>query len=148
MRTNKLRLAVGSATLLGSGLVAGTLISGGGALAADPAAPAATAPAAPGHEPHEHTDVTGADLTRVTEAVEAHDATIAVEAVRQDPDGSYDVHGTKDGEPVALDVSADLATVTERPARGPGHRGGPCGDRPGAAPSEEGTTTPSSYVRA
>ncbi|MCW2813937.1 MAG: hypothetical protein JWN84_1392 [Nocardioides sp.] len=155
MRTNKLRLAVGSATILGGGLVAGALLSGGGAVAADPtdpAAPAATAsecggPGAPGG--HDHTPVTGAELTEVTEAVEAHDDAITVESVREDPDGSYDVHGTKDGEPVALEVSADLATITERTGGpGPGHRGGPGGERPAAAPSEGTTTTPSAYVRA
>jgi hypothetical protein len=32
--------------------------------------------------------------------------------VRKDPDGSYDVVGTKGGANVMFDVSADLATVT------------------------------------
>ena len=36
-----------------------------------------------------------------------------MESVRKDPDGSYDVLGTKDGSPVMFDVSADLKTITE-----------------------------------
>jgi hypothetical protein len=34
-------------------------------------------------------------------------------SVRKDPDGSYDVLGTKAGANVMLDVSADLATITQ-----------------------------------
>jgi hypothetical protein len=41
--------------------------------------------------------------------------------VRKDPDGSYDVFGTKSGAPTEYDVSADLQTITESPGRG-GHR--------------------------
>ena len=42
--------------------------------------------------------------------------------VQKDEDGSYDVHGTKAGARVRLDVSADLKTITT--GRGPG---GPAG---------------------
>ena len=48
---------------------------------------------------------------------------MTVESVRKDPDGSYDVLGTKAGAPVMFDVSADLATITEN-AGGPGGPGG------------------------
>ena len=72
----------------------------------------------------EHTDVTGAELSEVTDAVTAHDATITVESVRKDADGSYDVDGTGDGTGVRLEVSADLATITEGTGHGPGRDGG------------------------
>ena len=38
---------------------------------------------------------------------------MTVTAVRKDPDGSYDVVGTKGGANVMFDVSADLATITQ-----------------------------------
>lgn len=147
VRTN-LKLAVGTLAVLGAGVVAGVALSGGGAVAAPLSS--TTAPADPtdpfeGRGPgHEHTEVTGDELADVTAAVTAHDDAVEVEAVRQDPDGSYDVLGTKDGEPVFLEVSADLATVTEREG-GPG-RGGPCGPGGPGGPVRPGggaTTTPS-----
>lgn len=77
---------------------------------------------------HEHTEVTGDELARVTEAVTAHDSAITVERVQQDPDGSYDVFGTQDGQRVMVEVSADLASIEVRtggPGQGgPGGRGG------------------------
>lgn len=79
---------------------------------------------------HEHTEVTGEEATKVTAAVTAQDSAITVEQVRKDPDGSYDVLGTKAGSPVMVEVSADLATVEVRtggPGRG-GRRGGPRGE--------------------
>jgi thioesterase domain-containing protein len=42
--------------------------------------------------------------------------------VRKDPDGSYDVFGTKAGASVAFEVSADLQTITENTGHGGGHR--------------------------
>ncbi|GAB94987.1 hypothetical protein BJY21_001731 [Kineosphaera limosa] len=76
---------------------------------------------------HAHTEVTGAEATKVTEAVTAKDSTVTVESVRKDPDGSYDVLGTKDGQRVMVEVSADLATIEVRT----GGPGGPRGDGQG-----------------
>lgn len=156
IRTN-LKLALGTAAVLGAGVVAGVALSGGGAIAAPVSSAATTDPSAPGAAGgprHEHTEVTGDELDDVAGAVASHDDTVEVESVRKDPDGSYDVLGTRDGEPVVLEVSADLATVTERedgPGRGgpcgPGGRGGPGGttgqERP-ESPAPGATTTPSS----
>jgi hypothetical protein len=74
------------------------------------------------------TPVTGEEATKVSAAVTAKDSAVTVESVRKDPDGSYDVLGTKAGARVMFDVSADLATVTEN-AGGPGMggKGGPGG---------------------
>ena len=55
--------------------------------------------------------MTGDEAQKVIDAVKASDATITVESVRKDPDGSYDAIGTKDGQPVMVNVSADLATI-------------------------------------
>ena len=60
---------------------------------------------------HEHTDVTGSEKTKVTDAVKAKDSAVTVQSVRKDPDGSYDVLGTKGGEQVMVEVSADLKTA-------------------------------------
>ena len=80
----------------------------------------------PGQMPggHNHTPVTGDELSKVTAAVKAKDSAVTVESVAKDEDGSYDVHGTKDGQRVMLEVSADLATITERAGRGGGGMGG------------------------
>lgn len=86
---------------------------------------------------HDHTEVTGDEATRVTEAVTAQDAGITVESVLKDPDGSYDVVGTKDGARVRVEVSADLATVEVREARDRGGRG------PGSGSTEESQTSQS-----
>ena len=67
------------------------------------------------------TPVTGDELARVTAAVQAKDASFTVSSVRKDPDGSYDVFGTKSGAPAGYDVSADLQTITESTGHG-GHR--------------------------
>ncbi len=61
-------------------------------------------------------------------AVKAKDADVTVLAVREDPDGSYDVFGKKDGQPVMLEVSKDLKSVTERTG-GPGDHGDHHGER-------------------
>ena len=47
---------------------------------------------------------------------------MTVQRVQKDPDGSYDVMGTKDGNPVMLEVSKDLKTIQARTG-GPGGRG-------------------------
>jgi hypothetical protein len=59
------------------------------------------------------TAVTGDEATKVGAAVTAKDSAVTVTSVRKDPDGSYDVLGTKAGANVMFDVSADLATITE-----------------------------------
>jgi hypothetical protein len=104
-------------------------------------------PGGPGAR-HAHTDVTGDELAKVTAAVKAKDAAVTVDSVQKDPDGSYDVHATKDGQPVMFEVSADLATITQghqgMPGAGPGGRHGD-GSRSGApganAPTSSGTAT-------
>ena len=78
--------------------------------------------------------VTGAELTKVTAAVKAKDSAVTVTSVRKDPDGSYDVFGTKAGAQVMLEVSKDLKTITAR-------TGGPGGGRHGGGPGG-GTHTP------
>src|SRR6478735_1322609 len=69
------------------------------------------------------TPVTGDELARVTAAVQAKDPSFTVSSLRKDPDGSYDVFGTKSGAPAGYDVSADLQTITESTGHG-GGRGG------------------------
>lgn len=49
----------------------------------------------------------------MTVAVVAKDRGLTVTSVREDPDGSYNVIGTKAGANVRFDVSANLATITQ-----------------------------------
>lgn len=70
--------------------------------------------------------------------MKAKDSTVTVTQVRKDPDGSYDVFGTKSGSPVMLEVSKDLKTVTTRPGRG--HGGGGSQPAPSASSSSTSTT--------
>ena len=56
--------------------------------------------------------VTGTELTNVKAAVKAKDSAVTVSEVRKDPDGSYDVFGTKAGNQVMLEVSNDLKTIS------------------------------------
>jgi hypothetical protein len=90
--------------------------------------------------------VTGDEAQEVADAVQAQDSSVTIETVRKDPDGSYVALGTKDGQPVFFDVSADLETISEN-AGGPGGghaggRGGPNGDAPEAT-GDGGSTTSS-----
>lgn len=62
--------------------------------------------------PNNDTPVTGTELAGVTAAVKAKDASVTVTSVRRDPDGSYDVLGTRSGADVMLEVSKDLKTIT------------------------------------
>ena len=71
-----------------------------------------------------HTEVTGDEAAKVTAAVKAKDSAVTVTSVRKDPDGSYDVLGTKAGADIRYEVSADLKTITEGKGR---HGGGPGG---------------------
>ena len=82
------------------------------------------------------TPVTGTEAAKVTAAVKAKDSAVTVTSVRKDPDGSYDVLGTKSGTQVFYEVSKDLKTITERTG-GPG--GGP--GQSDAAPSTSSTST-------
>ncbi len=69
---------------------------------------------------HQHTAATADETTKVTAAVKAKDSSASVTKVEKDPDGSFDVTATKDGNQVRYEVSADYKTVTE----GRGGRGG------------------------
>ena len=97
-------------------------------------------PAAPGggrdggRGGHAHTEVTGTELANVTAAVKAKDSAITIQRVQKDPDGSYDVIGTKDNNPVMLEVSKDLKTIQPR-------TGGPGGGQPAPSPSSSSTST-------
>jgi len=75
---------------------------------------------------HRHTEVTGEELSKVEEAVSKKDSAVTIERVMKDPDGSYDVMGTKSGARVMVEVSKDLATIEVRTGGpgGPGGRGG------------------------
>ena len=134
MSSNKIGLAVGAA------LAAGGLLLGGSALAnaATGTSSATAAYGASGYGMGEgrggsnDTPVTGAEAAKVTAAVKAKDSSVIVTGVRKDPDGSYDVLGTKSGNQVMYDVSADLKTISEgRGGHGGGHgRGGGSADTP------------------
>jgi hypothetical protein len=73
----------------------------------------------PGGASHD-TPVTGDEAAKASAAVTAKDSTVTVTSVRKDPDGSYDVLGTKAGANVMYDVSADLATVSQAQTGGKG----------------------------
>jgi hypothetical protein len=112
-------------------VAAAALIVGGAALAnastgdsLTGAAKAATGHGGGGPGASADTPVTGDELAKVAAAVAAKDSSVTVTSVRKDPDGSYDVFGTKSGNPVRYDVSADLKTITE----GGGGHGGRHGD--------------------
>ncbi|MGV8849267.1 MAG: hypothetical protein ACOH16_06955 [Propionibacteriaceae bacterium] len=75
------------------------------------------------------TAVTGDEATKASAAVTAKDSSVTVTSVRKDPDGSYDVLGTKAGAKVMYDVSPDLATVTQAQG-GKGGGGGASKDTP------------------
>ncbi|MFZ0531470.1 MAG: hypothetical protein WAL91_13150 [Propionicimonas sp.] len=62
--------------------------------------------------------MTGDEAAKVSAAVTAKDSAVTVTSVRKDPDGSYDVLGTKSGANVMFDVSSDLATITQNTKAG------------------------------
>jgi hypothetical protein len=118
--SNKISLAVG-ATLAAAGL-----LLGGSALAnaASGSTSTSTSTAAGSYAEgrgSSDTPVTGSQAAKVAAAVKAKDSSVTVTGVRKDPDGSYDVLGTKAGSQVMYDVSADLKTISQG---GGGHRGG------------------------
>ena len=140
MRTNKFGLAAASTAAVAALLIGGATLanaadnptptttsatsSAGSSAATVPGDATAGTPGDRGQQgASQDTPVTGDEATRVSAAVTAKDSTVTVESVRKDPDGSYDVLGTKAGAKVMFDVSADLATITEN-AGGPGGQGG------------------------
>ncbi|WP_409484621.1 hypothetical protein [Arsenicicoccus dermatophilus] len=130
---------------------------------ADPGCPGGpAAPGGPGGRGHHggvhrHTAVTGDELAKVQAAVRATDSSVTVREARKDPDGSYDVLGSKAGSPVRIEVSQDLRTVDVRTGGprehdGPGrhgqhgrpgeHDGSGEHDGPGAGPGRPGRQAP------
>jgi len=138
MSPKKIGVAAAAVVVLGAGAVGGASLAG--AAATDNASGPSYGggprgfgeggghgPGRPGRS--QDTAVTGSERTRVVDAVRAKDSAVSVQGVRQDPDGSYDVLGTKGGSPVMLQVSKDLKTITEGQG-GPGGPGGPSYDAP------------------
>lgn len=124
-RTTIGRVAGAAAAVGALGLAGATLAN---AASTPTPSPSSTAgPGQSGDRParggHEHTPVTGDELAKVTAAVKSKDSAVTVTKVEKDPDGSYDVSGTKAGVRVRLEVSADLKTITEGRAMGPGGKG-------------------------
>lgn len=91
---------------------------------------------------HAHTAVTGTELDKVKAAIRAKDTEVTVQSVQKDPDGSYDVMGTKNGSPVRLEVSKDLKTIETRTG-GPDGRMGGMGEQqaPSTSSSSQTSTT-------
>jgi hypothetical protein len=111
----KNRILTGVAALVATAGLIGTGAALSNAATTSPASSStSTAAAAPdgSANPNNDTPVTGTALTNVTAAVKAKDSTVTVTSVRVDPDGSYDVFGTKAGANVMLEVSKDLKTIT------------------------------------
>jgi hypothetical protein len=119
-------------------VIAGGILLGGGALAnaasSTPTPGASSAPGGygdggrggPGGGGPAHAAVTGDELAKVTAAMKVKDASVTVSRVTKDPDGSYDVFGTSNGNQIKYEVSADLATFTQgQDGTGPGGPGGP-----------------------
>jgi len=123
MPSNK--LVTGAAAVIAAGALIGTgaALSGAATGTATPSPSATTSPSAGQPGGHAHTPVTGDELAKVTAAVKAEDSAVTVTTVQKDPDGSYDVAGTKAGAPVRFEVSADLKTITASTGGGRGSGG-------------------------
>jgi hypothetical protein len=123
MSTN--RIVTGVAAVVAAAALVGT----GAALSNAASTPSPTTTAAVegapdgSVNPNNDTPVTGSELSKVTVAVKAKDSAVTVTSVRMDPDGSYDVFGTKAGATVMLEVSKDLKTITTNTGGGR-HKGG------------------------
>src|SRR5688572_22588095 len=119
------KLVTGAAAVIAAGALIGTgaALSGAATGTATPSPSASTSPSAGQPGGHAHTPVTGDELAKVTAAVKAKDSAVTVTTVQKDPDGSYDVDGTKAAAPVRLDVSADLTTITASTGGGRGGSG-------------------------
>ena len=106
MPTNKIGLAVAGA------LAAGALLLGGTALAnAASGTSTSSTSSSIADVGSADTPVTGSEAAKAGAAVTAKDSAVTVTSVRKDPDGSYDVLGTKAGAQVMYNVSADLTTI-------------------------------------
>ncbi|GAB3879044.1 hypothetical protein [Terrabacter terrigena] len=126
MRNNRvvtgIAAIVAAAGLIGTGAVLSNAAS---------TTPTATATSQNGSaNPNNDTPVTGDELSKVTSAVKGNDSTVTVTSARRDPDGSYDVFGTKAGADVMLEVSKDLKTITAGGHDGGHHGGGGSNDTP------------------
>ncbi len=128
MNRTKIARVAGAAAAVGALGIAGATLANADPSATTPT-PSSTAGAGNGNgnEPrggpgHTHTPVTGDELAKVTAAVKAKDSAVTVTQVEKDPDGSYDVDGTKAGAKVRVEVSKDLKTIEVRTG-GPGGRG-------------------------
>lgn len=107
------RAAVGIGALAAAGAIAvGVSNADASSSGSSAAVPAETGYAAAPQSSND-TPVTGDEASKVTAAVTAKDSAVSVTSVRKDPDGSYDVDGTKAGATVRFEVSADLATITQ-----------------------------------
>ena len=102
---------VAAAALVGTGAALSNASTSTPTTTTSSSASAAEAPDGSAN-PNNDTPVTGAELTKVSAAVKAKDSAVTVTSVRMDPDGSYDVFGTKAGANVMLEVSKDLKTIT------------------------------------
>lgn len=158
MSTTKRALSTAGAVVAGLTIIGGAAVAHAATNTPAPTPPAATGSATPGNgtasagtgdqsgqgrqerrgPAHQHTAVTGDEATKVGDAVKAKDAAVTVTKVEKDPDGSYDVMATKNGQNTCFEVSADLATITERPGR-PGGPGGPGRDGKGMGQHTEVT---------
>src|SRR3954468_7497356 len=100
--------AVAAAAFFGGSAIANAATSSTTSAATSPAA--YTAAGAGGAT---DTQVTGAELAKGAAAVKAEDPSVTVTRVQKDPDGSYDVFGTKSDSQVRYEASADLKTITQ-----------------------------------
>ncbi|GAA2030865.1 hypothetical protein GCM10009740_20750 [Terrabacter terrae] len=127
MRSNKLLSGI-AAAVAAAGLIGTGAALSNAATTPSPAPATATSGASQNGSanPTNDTPVIGSELSTVTAAVKAHDSAVTVTSVRKDPDGSYDVFGTKSGANVMLEVSKDLKTITANTGGhgGPGGHGG------------------------
>jgi hypothetical protein len=119
MESKKLNKRIGVA-VAGVAAVGGVVLGAASLASADPASPSPSSSTGTADEsgrsgnrgPSADTAVTGDELAKVKAAMTAKDSSVTVTSVRKDPDGSYDVLGTKSGAEVFYDVSADLKTFT------------------------------------
>jgi hypothetical protein len=135
MAMGKIGIAAASAAAAIGGLFGGSAIANaatGGNASTYTAAAAYTQGTPSGSS---DTQVTGDELAKVTAAMKAKDSSVTVTSVRKDPDGSYDVFGTKAGRHVMYDVSADLSSITQNNA---------LKQRNGSQANSSNSTTPSS----
>ena len=113
MPTNKIALAVAGALTGGALLLGGTALANATTGTSTSGSSSSTSAAGSADTP-----VTGSEAAKAGAAVTAKDAAVKVTSVRKDPDGSYDVLGTKAGAQVMYDVSADLTTISQASGQG------------------------------